>query len=174
MLVEQKNAHSTQKYSCSVNTTLRELEQYLGMLLKMGFAKMSNVRCNWENGTRYSIADNMARNRFLKLMQCINVVNNLEVSEEAKKDTLWKVRPWISLLQRNRKNIEQEEFNAVDEIKVPFTGRCSLKQYIPNKQTPWGFKLWGRAGITGVLHQFEVYQGHSKKNTCLDLVVILS
>lgn len=104
----------------------------------------------------------MARNRFLKLMQCINVVNNLEVSEEAKKDTLWKVRPWISLLQRNLKNIG-EEFNAVDEIMVPFTGRCSLKQYILNKPTPWGFKLWGWAGITGVLYQFEVYQGHSKE-----------
>lgn len=38
-----------------------------------------------------------------------------------------------------------------------------MKQYIPNKPAPWGFKLWGRAGTTGILYEFDVYQGHSKE-----------
>lgn len=142
MLVEQTNVYSTQKYGSSVITTLQELEQYVGIYLKMGLTKMPNVRCYSENGTRYSpIADKMSRNRFLKLMQCMHVVNNMESTEEAKKDKLWKIHPWISLLQHNLKSIAQEEFNAVDEIMVSFTGRSSLKQYIPNKPTPRGFKL---------------------------------
>lgn len=34
---------------------------------------------------------------------------------------------------------------------------------MPNKPNPWGFKLWGRAGATGILYQFDVYQGQSKE-----------
>ncbi|XP_040067151.1 piggyBac transposable element-derived protein 3-like [Ixodes scapularis] len=135
-LVEHTNLYSTQKYGSSVNTTALELEQYI---------------------------DTMSRNRFLRLMKCLHVVNNLEVTEEEKKDKLWKLRPWILGLQRNLASIEKEEFNAVDEIMVAFTGRSFLKQYIPNKPTPWGFKLWGRAGTTGILYQFEVYQGQSNQ-----------
>lgn len=125
---------------------------------------MPSVRCYWENGTRYTpICDVMSRNRFERLMQCIHFVNNCDVAQEDKDDKVWKLRPWISSLQCNFAQVEQEELNSVDEIMVAFTGRSNLKQYLPNKPTPWGFKLWGRAGTTGLLYQFEVYQGQSKK-----------
>lgn len=85
MLVEQTNVYSTQRYGSSVKTIMQELEQYIGVYLKMGLAKMLNVRCYWENGTRCSpIADKMSRNCFLMLMQYIHVVNNLEIPKEAK------------------------------------------------------------------------------------------
>ncbi|KAL3171793.1 hypothetical protein MRX96_050956 [Rhipicephalus microplus] len=35
---------------------------------------------------------------------------------------------------------------------------------MPNKPVPWGFKLWGRAGATGILYQFDVYQGKDDGN----------
>jgi hypothetical protein len=47
----------------------------------------------------------------------------------------------------------------VDDIMVSFKGRSSLKQYIQGKPNPWGFKLWGRAGASGVLYDFDDYQG---------------
>lgn len=72
-------------------------------------------------------------------------------------------------LQRNLEQIEQEEYNAVDEMMVPFTGRSTLKQYMPNKPVPWGFKLWGRAGATGILYQFDVYQGKGDGNCTFGL-----
>lgn len=53
----------------------------------MGLVKMPNARCYWEQGTRYPpIADTMSRNHFLRLMKCLHVVNNVEVTEDEKKD----------------------------------------------------------------------------------------
>lgn len=94
-------------------------------------------------------------------MACLHTVDNMQVPQAEKEDKVWKLRPWILALQQNLAKIEQEEYNAIDEIMVAFTRRSTLKQYMPNKPTPWGFKLWGHAGETGILYQFEVYQGQS-------------
>ncbi|KAL3217704.1 hypothetical protein MRX96_050957 [Rhipicephalus microplus] len=94
ILVDQTNIYSTQKYGKSVNTSVPEVEQYIGMYLKMGLVQMPNVRCYWEQDSRNSpIADTMPRNRFLKLMACLDVVDNMQVPEQEKKDKVWKLRP---------------------------------------------------------------------------------
>lgn len=87
------------------------------------------------------IADVMSRNRVEKLNKCLYLIDHLQVTDD-KKDRLWKLRCWLLSLQRNLKQIEQEEMNVVDEMMVAFTGH--LKQYVPNSPTPRGFKLLGR------------------------------
>ena len=53
-----------------------------------------------------------------------------------------------------------EEHNSVDEMMIPFKGEFSgIKQYMRGKPHPWGFKLWVRNGISGMLCGFDVYQG---------------
>lgn len=48
----------------------------------------------------------------------------------------------------------------MDEMMVPYKGRTSgIKQYIRGKPHPWGFKIWARTTITGILCNFKVYQG---------------
>ncbi|GFS10706.1 PiggyBac transposable element-derived protein 4-like [Elysia marginata] len=43
---------------------------------------------------------------------------------------------------------------------VAFTGRISFKQYMKNKPTPWGFKIWCCAEAeSGYLLNFQVYTG---------------
>ena len=43
---------------------------------------------------------------------------------------------------------------------IPFKGRSSLKQYIPNKPIKRGIKVWVRAdAVNGYVCQFEVYVG---------------
>ena len=42
---------------------------------------------------------------------------------------------------------------------VGFKGRSILKQYMPAKPKKWGIKFWGRCMSTGVLHDFDIYQG---------------
>ena len=57
-----------------------------------------------------------------------------------------------------------EEENSVDEMMVPYKGRTSgIKQYMRGKPHPWGFKIWARTGVSGIIHDFEVYQGNSSK-----------
>ncbi|KAK3697378.1 hypothetical protein RRG08_005769 [Elysia crispata] len=76
-----------------------------------------------------------------------------------KKDKLFKLRPWLKSLSSSLIKLSHEEYSAVDEIMIPFKGRSGIKQYMRNKPHKWGFKLWGRAGASGTLLEFEVYQG---------------
>ena len=48
---------------------------------------------------------------------------------------------------------------------VPFKGKSLLRQYLPNKPHKWGFKIWGRSGISGFLYDFGVYQGRSTEKS---------
>jgi hypothetical protein len=41
-----------------------------------------------------------------------------------------------------------------------YTGKTSpIRQYIKSEPHPWGFKIWGRAGVSRFLYDFDVYQG---------------
>ncbi|KAM7298741.1 piggyBac transposable element-derived protein 3-like [Ixodes scapularis] len=164
-LAEETNLYSTQSTGHSLNVTEAELEQYIGIYLMMGLVQMPSVRCYWENGTRFPVvADVMPRNRFEKLMRLIHFTDNHQATEDTKRDKAWKIRTWLNSLQENLQSVEQEELNSVDEMMISFTGRCPMKQYMPAKPNPWGIKLWGRAGSSGFLYQFDVYQGQAKQH----------
>ena len=45
---------------------------------------------------------------------------------------------------------------------VSFKGKSLLRQYLPKKPHKWGFKHWGRSGISGFLYDFDIYQGKLK------------
>lgn len=42
---------------------------------------------------------------------------------------------------------------------IPFKERSSIEQCIPGKSKRWGFKVSVRAGATGYIYSFKVYQG---------------
>ena len=159
-IAEETNLHSVQKDGISVNTTLKEIEQFLGMYMHMGLVQMPNLRAYWEMETRYpSVCDVMSRDRFLKLLTLIHFQDNLNVSEDEKKDKLWKLRPWLQKLRERFLCVPPEHCHAVDEIMVPFKGKSNLRAYMPGKPHKWGFKMWGRAGQSGFLYDFDVCQG---------------
>lgn len=77
---------------------------------------------------------------------------------QKKNDRLYKITPVLSALQETFKAAaDPEEFQSIDE-KIPFKGRLSIKLYIPKKPKPWGLKVWVRAGTSGYMYSFEVYQ----------------
>ena len=159
-VAEQTNMYAVQQNGASIRTTKKEIEIFIGLYLRMGLVQAYSVRAYWETGTRHPpVADVMQRERFKKLASSIHFENNLEVTDKKKEDKLWKIRPWMDGLQKGLDKIPSEEHNAVDEIMVPFKGHSSLKQYVKNKPHKWGFKMWGRCGGSGILYQFEVYQG---------------
>ncbi|KAH9361162.1 hypothetical protein HPB48_003024 [Haemaphysalis longicornis] len=126
---------------------------------------MPSFRSYWGNETRFAlIADIMPRNRFEKIMGILQLTDNSNASDEVKLDKVWKICPWLNLLQENFLTVQPEELNSVDEIIVSFTGRCPIKQYLPAKPNPWGTKLWARTGSSGFLYQFDVYQGQAKQH----------
>lgn len=103
----------------------------------------------------------MARNRFQLLLTSLHFVDNMSITDDGKKnDKLWKIRPWIDAVRENCLKLTPEEYCSIDEMMCSYRGKTSpIRQYIKGKPHPWGFKIWGRAGVSGILYDFDVYQG---------------
>ncbi|CAJ1067244.1 piggyBac transposable element-derived protein 3 isoform X2 [Xyrichtys novacula] len=63
--------------------------------------------------------------------------------------------------------IESENMFSIDEMIVPYKGTKagSLRQYLPSKPHHWGFKIFVRAGISGMVYDFLTYTGKSTFGT---------
>ncbi len=152
MVAHEANKNSVELDGRAVNTSPQEIEQVLGMYLLMGIVQMPNVRSYWENETCDDlIANVMTRSKLEKLARVIHFTDNNTASDHVKQDKLWKVRPWLQALWK--------EYQSVDETMVLFKGRSHLKVCMPNKPHKWGFKMWERSWSTGILCDFDVYQG---------------
>ena len=76
----------------------------------------------------------MSRDRFYILRRFLHFENNLDATDDQKKDKLWKLRPWLSHLASAFSSVALEENLAVDEVIIPFKGSTSpIAQYIKGK-----------------------------------------
>ena len=65
-------------------------------------------------------------------------------------------------MDRRSKNclkVTPEEYQSVDEMMVAFKGTSLLRQFLPAKPHKWGFRLWGRCGVSAFTYNFDLYQG---------------
>ncbi|XP_049269151.1 piggyBac transposable element-derived protein 3-like isoform X2 [Rhipicephalus sanguineus] len=163
-VVDESNRYYFQKHGTALNLTVEELTSVLGMFFRMGLVNMHRVRAYWENGSRYElVAQVMSRNRFEKITRHLHFFDNEAANDKVKEDKCWKVRPWLTSLRSNMIAVPQENKSAVDEILIPFRGRCYIRQYMPNKpKSKWGLKLWARSGESGLCYDFDVYQRCNK------------
>uniref|UniRef100_UPI00358E1344 piggyBac transposable element-derived protein 3-like n=1 Tax=Myxine glutinosa TaxID=7769 RepID=UPI00358E1344 len=161
LIVDNTNQYSLQKNGVSVKSNIKEIEQVLGMILLMGVVQMPGVRVYWEAATRFApVADIMSRNRFQLILRSLHFVDNEGMDAEAKNDKLWKVRPILAMFREQCLKIVPGKEQSIDEMMVAFKGSFSgIKQYMKGKPTKWGFKIWARCSVTGLLHDFDVYQG---------------
>ncbi|XP_022203783.2 piggyBac transposable element-derived protein 3-like [Nilaparvata lugens] len=105
----------------------------------------------------------MTRDRYFQFRAAIHVVNNNDVTAEAKAhDKLWKVRPIIDRFQSTVLKIPREAEASIDEQMIPFTGHVAFRQFVPRKPNPTGLKNYVLSSKQGLILDFEVYQG---KNT---------
>lgn len=144
-----------------MNTSFKELEQVLGMYFKIGLVDMPAVRMYWENQRRYpAVADVMSQNRYQLLLRMIHFVDNLAVSDEDKEDRVWKLRPFLEMFSKQCLQLTPDQHQSIDEMMIPYKGKFSkIRQYIKGKPHPWGFNIWCRCAPSGLMHDFDVYQG---------------
>ena len=147
----QTNIYALQKDGKEICITKDELEQFFGILLFSGLYSAATYIMYWETHSRISlIADVMPRNRFETIRQ----------KTDDSCDPLYKVRPLLQSLKEGMSKLEPEENHSVDEQMIPFKGRSSMKQYMKNKPHKWGYKVFTRAGVSGLVYDFEVYTGN--------------
>lgn len=169
-IVEQSNLYAVQSKK-PLETHQEEVSALLGILIIMGFNVRPSQKKYWSADPNFHcarVANVFSRRRFLQLLRFIHFNDNTRMPRRGTPnyDKLYKIRPMLD----HFKQVFRDTFTpgrslAVDESMVAFTGRSSLKQYMPMKPIKRGFKIWALAcSETGYLHAFEVYQGKSDAN----------
>ena len=102
-----------------------------------------------------------SRNKFDSLLTFLHLVDeDTEKTLRDDGDKLLKVRSLNDHLQLKCKQLYQPNREvSINERMVRSEARFSLRQYIRNKPTKWGFKLWGLCDSrNGYTSDFSVYR----------------
>lgn len=127
--------------------TNNELLALFGLLFLSGVKKANHTNFQelWmADGTGLDIfAACMSYNRFLFILSKIRFDDKETRVERQKSDKLAAVRKIFTEFVYNcKRNYCHSEFLTIDEMLVPFRGRCSFIQYIPSKPAKYGLKLF--------------------------------
>ena len=106
----------------------------------------------------------MSRDRFSALMAFLHVV---DPNTEDPGDRLRKVNAFITYFKSRCLSLYQPKQNlAIDEHMVKSRHRSGIRQYIRDKPTKWGLKLWVLAdSSSGYTIDFNVYIGRHAAET---------
>lgn len=136
------------------------------MLIIMGLSTVPSMRLYWsedENFHKKRISDIMPLKWFLKIIRFLYLNDNTKMPsrDSLEFDKLYKLRPMIKHLSTVFPKIfSPSRFMLVDESMIAFTGRTTMKQYMPLKPIKRGFKVWVLAcSVTGYMFAFDIYTG---------------
>ena len=115
-------------------------QAYFGFMMLMAINQLPCIYDYWKKDLifHYSpIADKISRDRFLEITRCLHFTDNTSYTTpktDLNYDRLWKIRTIINTLSDSFLEVyNPHSSNSIDEAMIPFKGRSSLKQYIPNK-----------------------------------------
>ena len=140
-----------------------EFYRFLALLMYMGIVPAQSIERFYSAKSLYNglwARAFMEKKRFQQLMSFLKVSNR---EREDKNNKLAKVSFLLEFIQRRCQNLFQPGRNlAIDERMVRNKGRYSFRQYIRDKPTKWGMKLWVVADPeTGYTYNFDVYLGRN-------------
>ena len=143
--------------------TVIEFYKYIALLYYMAIVELPNLELYWS--TQPLFHGNWARAFMSKIrfkqFGCFLKISNYKT--EDKDDKLAKVRFLHDYVRRKSMKLYQPSRNiSIDERMVRNKGRYSFRQYIKDKPTKWGMKIWVLAeSTTGYTYDYEVYTGRS-------------
>lgn len=146
-------------------TTIIEVRAFIGLLYFCGVHKSShvNVRDLWAtDGTGLEVFHKtMSYKRFLFLLRCLRFDDIGTRIIRAETDKLAPIREYFEDFVSNcQKYYTVGEFITIDEKLEAFRGRCSFRQYIPNKPAKYGIKVFALVDArTFYTWNLEIYAG---------------
>lgn len=160
LLVTETNRYAMQNRSKNwIDITAVEMKAFIGCLIVMGIHQLPALKHYWSSDPFLrvdAVASVMTANRFKKIVENMHCNDNetQPPKSSANFDKLHKVKPLVELLNiKSRSIYKPSGVVCVDESMIPFKGRYTLKQYMPNKPVKWGYKVWCLCdSYTGQLH----------------------
>lgn len=150
-----------------------DIQMFFAHLIIMGLVTKSRLEEYWSSKayTRTPFFGKyMSRNTFQNILWNIHVTDNFQHQaphpEHYKKDSMYKIRPFIAMLERNFRHVYTPGRDlAADESCCPFKGRLRFKQYNPNKPNRFHIKLtMVSESLSGYIVGFEVFTGKGESD----------
>ena len=162
-LADETNLYSVQQSGVNMKTTPKEIQQFIGIQMKMSLVHMPNYELYWANETRYEpVASVMSSKRYKKIRQFLHANDNTHKDDSR----LYKAQPILIAIRNNCQKIELEHDSSIDEQIIPAKTKYSgIRQYNPQKPVKWGFKNFVLAGKSGFMYDFFIYTGSKSAGT---------
>lgn len=135
---------------------------FVGALILLGIHGVRNHRKVWSTVRAqvfYSLRDLLTCQLFELIGTFIHVVTPAE--DAASGNPLRKLQPLIDHIKNKCFEFYQPQKEISIDERMKSKARCHFKQYMRNKPTKWGFKLWVLADMTGYTVDFNIYTGKS-------------
>jgi hypothetical protein len=146
-------------------TTDNEINHLIALLIYFGLVRVDSVvEKYWRTKTLYHglwARKILSRTRYKALMAFLHVV---DPADEQPGNKLRKVEEFVAAFkERCHASYQPSQNIAVDERMVKSKHRSGIRQYMKNKPTKWGIKLWVLAySSNGYTIDFNVYIGKSE------------
>ena len=124
------------------STSVEELWLFIAVHIFMGIVHLPRAHMYWEERwLQPFVVDAFSRDRFHELLRFFHIAPPTPAG--VKHTVLDKVAPLITACQHSFSTcFLPAQVLVVDESMVPFKGREPMKQYLPDKPTSWGYKVW--------------------------------
>ncbi|XP_059158381.1 piggyBac transposable element-derived protein 4-like [Physella acuta] len=171
--VTETNRYALERALIKPDTTwkpvdIADIKLFMYINFMFGIHQLPHYKLYWSTNDLLNVpavSKVMSRNRYVAIAKYFHLNNNAVFIPRGTvgHDPIFKVRPLFdTVLNNSLKSLKPEKDISIDEAMVAYTGRLVFKQYIKNKPSPWGIKLWCAADPhSGYLYNFDVYMGKS-------------
>lgn len=171
-LLTQSNIYANQQRAATNDIspwtpiTKEEMYAFVGVNIAMGVVSLPAIDNYWSTNpilVHQWFRTVMSRNRYRQILRYVHIADNSKAPSRSDEhyDKLWKVRPFLDhISERSQDLYNLHPHVSIDESMIGTKCRLSFIQYMPQKPTKWGLKVWVLAdATTGYIYSFEVYTG---------------
>ena len=145
-----------------VDVTVEDMKAFVGLLIIMGILRLPRLEMYWQTESRLlqtpGISSVMSRIQFEQIWKFLHLADN---TQDNKTDKFFKVQHFVDLVMTQfSENYTLHQPVTTDEAMIPYKGRLSFKQYMKNKPTKWGIKVFVPSEATnGYIYRLQIYTG---------------